>query len=330
MSELGKQSGICKGICKKFKTDLPISGSRYGSGQSYCNLCETWTNHLGCHLKNGNPAQENTVGWYCNCCNYRVRQKPRSKKSKEILKKELERSDQTKGIDNEIYSEEKILAEDLHISKKQAGLLKGITKILPNKGNEFNISKIVDQIPDFIQFEIKDNWGSWENFFELATNYSELNKISSIILFEKLNSQIGRFATEKEFLETVNIDTNWIKKEFKSWGNLLDLLGYDPWYRNNSKKESNIIVSKTVTKKQSSKFNMDNYIENDLFKENDSFEETVQKLEKLKLELLNYYKSKDLENNYVDYSYEEMFQLLEEYLNLLPAVPKYGNIRNFF
>jgi len=330
LSELGKQSGICKGICKKFKTDLPISGSRYGSGQSYCNLCETWTNHLGCHLKNGNPAQENTVGWYCNCCNYRVRQKPRSKKSKEILKKELERSDQTKGIDNEIYSEEKILAEDLHISKKQAGLLKGITKILPNKGNEFNISKIVDQIPDFIQFEIKDNWGSWENFFELATNYSELNKISLIILFEKLNSQIGRFATEKEFLETVNIDTNWIKKEFKSWGNLLELLGYDPWYRNNSKKESNNIVSKTVTKKQSSKFNMDNYIENDLFKENDSFEETVQKLEKLKLELLNHYKSKDLENNYVDYSYEEMFQLLEEYLNLLPAVPKYGNIRNFF
>ena len=88
MSELGKQSGICKGICKKFKTDLPISGSRYGSGQSYCNLCETWTNHLGCHLKNGNPAQENTVGWYCNCCNYRVRQKPRSKKSKEILSKD--------------------------------------------------------------------------------------------------------------------------------------------------------------------------------------------------------------------------------------------------
>ena len=178
MSESEKTRGICKGICKDFKAKLSVSGSRYGSGQGHCQICDTWINHLGCHLKNGAPAKEDSVGWYCNCCNYRVRQKPRSKKSKEILKKELERNEHTKGIDNEINSEEKILAEDLYISKKQASLLKNIAKILPNKGNEFNISKIVDQIPDFIQFEIKDNWGSWENFFELATNYSELNKIS--------------------------------------------------------------------------------------------------------------------------------------------------------
>lgn len=67
------------------------SGSRYGSGQGHCQVCDIWIDHKGCHMKDGTPAKKDQMGWICNCCNFRVRQKPRGKRSKEILKAEQEK-----------------------------------------------------------------------------------------------------------------------------------------------------------------------------------------------------------------------------------------------
>ena len=84
-----KLSETCKGICKKFKVKRPSNGKRYDSGQGRCQICEQWIDYHGAHLKNKVPATENSIGWYCNCCNYRIRKKPRNKVYKEKLAEDI-------------------------------------------------------------------------------------------------------------------------------------------------------------------------------------------------------------------------------------------------
>ena len=84
MSEPVKK-GACRGHCKEHKVRKPHGATRYGSGQVRCQICDVWMDYHGCHTKDGSPAVKNTNGWFCNCCNYRVRQKPRNKIYKEKL-----------------------------------------------------------------------------------------------------------------------------------------------------------------------------------------------------------------------------------------------------
>ena len=76
----------CKGICTEFKAKKPKIGGRYDAGQGLCQICNIWIDHNGCHMKDGSAATEDSVGWFCNCCNYRVRQNPRNKVYKEKLR----------------------------------------------------------------------------------------------------------------------------------------------------------------------------------------------------------------------------------------------------
>jgi hypothetical protein len=301
---------ICKGICKKFTVKKPTLGNRYGSGQGHCQTCDVWINHKGCHAIDGSDAKENSVGWFCNCCNMRVRQKPRNGKYKEKPNYIAELEDE-------------VTAENLDISKKQAMLLKEISSDLPNKDEDLDILKITNNVKDHVGFEIKDNWGSWEKFFEFATNYNKLNQISAIIIFEKLNTSIERVATMDEFLDKVHVDEEWINNKFKSWGHLLELLGHDPWYRSSSKKEVNSrskrnvdsdIVEKTVIEKV----------------KDESIEEMSRKINELKIRLLAHYKLKDAEKMPIDYSYVEMFELLEKYIKIIPNAQKYLDLKSYF
>ena len=61
----------CKGICIRHKAQKPINGSRYGSGQKRCQICDIFMQ---------------TEALFCLCCGYRLRTKPRSKKFKEKLR----------------------------------------------------------------------------------------------------------------------------------------------------------------------------------------------------------------------------------------------------
>lgn len=76
----------CKGRCKKFRAKKPPSGGRYNAGQSRCQICDIWIDHRGARLKDGSPATADSVGWWCKCCNYRTRQKPRNRLYKEKFK----------------------------------------------------------------------------------------------------------------------------------------------------------------------------------------------------------------------------------------------------
>jgi MoxR-like ATPase len=78
--------GPCKGICVRYKAKKPVGIGRYASGQVRCQVCDIFMTRDGCHDKDGNPADEDTSGLWCNCCNYRVTSRPHSKLYNEKLK----------------------------------------------------------------------------------------------------------------------------------------------------------------------------------------------------------------------------------------------------
>ena len=78
----------CKGDCKDQLGKLTFLRKTIVGGFSRCTNCNLWMDWRFCHLKNNVSAKSDSLGMYCNCCKYRVRQQPRSKRSKEILKKE--------------------------------------------------------------------------------------------------------------------------------------------------------------------------------------------------------------------------------------------------
>ncbi len=319
MSDLSKSDKInrtCKGICKTFHVKKPVSGSRYGSGQGHCQICNTWIDHNGCHMNDGTAAPEESVGWFCNCCNYRVRQKPRNKKYKEKL-----RNDGKDTNTNEIYIDSMLnddkLTEILSISKGQAILLKKLSKNIPKLDERENFAEILKNIPKDTQFEIKDNWGDLENFISLATDYLHFNKISTIIYFEKFKDEIGEVPSKVQFLNKTSLDENWINKEFESWEHFLDLLNYDPWYRDEKPKSM-------IKEEQEIPIDTDNEI-----KEESIIKIDKESLEQIYDELHKYFQNMDSKENYSEYSRVAMFELLQKYLKLLPNKPKYGNITNF-
>jgi MoxR-like ATPase len=116
--------GPCKGICVQYKATKPKGGlGRYASGQVRCQVCDIFMTRNGCHDKDGNPADENTSGLWCNCCNYRVTSRPHSKLYNEKLKtyKEIKslaeqnlesEDDITSGFESEENEEESSIIED--------------------------------------------------------------------------------------------------------------------------------------------------------------------------------------------------------------------------
>ena len=56
---------VCRGICSRHKAMRPSTGKRYLIGQKRCQVCQIFINW---------------PGFFCPCCGYRLRNKPRNKK----------------------------------------------------------------------------------------------------------------------------------------------------------------------------------------------------------------------------------------------------------
>jgi hypothetical protein len=65
---------ICNNICQRYKAKKPNNIGRYLSGQKRCNACDIYMHW---------------DGLWCPCCNYKLRQTPRSSKYKEKYMKAL-------------------------------------------------------------------------------------------------------------------------------------------------------------------------------------------------------------------------------------------------
>ena len=61
---------VCKGICSRHRAIKPTSGQRYTIGQKRCQVCQMFINWQG---------------FYCPCCGYKLRGKPRNSKFKEMM-----------------------------------------------------------------------------------------------------------------------------------------------------------------------------------------------------------------------------------------------------
>jgi len=57
----------CKGICLRHKAIKPIGVGRYAAGQKRCQMCSIFVNW---------------EGFFCPCCGYRLRTKPRNQRYK--------------------------------------------------------------------------------------------------------------------------------------------------------------------------------------------------------------------------------------------------------
>ena len=73
---------------------------------------------------------------------------------------------------------------------------------------------------------------------------------------------------------------------------------------------------------------MENNEYSKVFSKNDTLEETFKKLNELRIKIKEKYEQKDSEENYADYSYVEMFDLLEKYIEIMPNKSKYNNIKD--
>ncbi len=183
-----KSSGTCKMICNKFRVKKPADGGRYEAGQAYCLNCDTWIDYRGGHMKDGSLAIEDSVGWFCNCCNYRVRQKPRNKIYKEKLRDSIEKEKTSEFLNSnkffEINAEKmnRLISDSLVlIRKNNAGIYeKTLLEALMITDEEFEqlIPRLL-RIDDIFEEEIQDG--------------DEVKKVLISDLFEKpiSNSEIS-------------------------------------------------------------------------------------------------------------------------------------------
>lgn len=215
-------------------------------------------------------------------------------------------------------------AKDIDISRGQAQFLKNITSSI-SVGIELSVislRKALRNKPEIIHF-INENWGNEEYFINLALDQKNFNPISLIFYFLNIKKRINEVPTKEKMSEISNTYVNECEYYFESWEQFLDLLGLDPWYKNNSKPKE-ISKIKIFEKNKKIDITQTNY-----FDENESIVEKTEKINLIRLQIRNICEQKDAEEGCLDYSYKEMFQLLEDYLNMLPNDRKYRNISYF-
>ena len=304
------QSGRCKGICKKFKAKRPSNGKRYDSGQARCQICEEWIDYHGAHLKGNIPAIENSIGWFCNCCNYRMRQKPRNKIYKEklaqdILQKEkniLRIESDVKTKTNEISSIQnqisillhQIKYEEIEIKRyEKTGIKKLFSKISRGNKSQYEYLKTSIQKKKYglKQLELKlKSKGPNHNTDELniSTTEKQISNKKKIIVDEIKKQQKLNACTQCE-------------KNSHCWGNSFECNCECVSIKMGEKKN---LVEKEISK-------------NDEYYEEESDSETNQNRPKLTLKHIeNFLNSKNLKNS------QPYISVLKKFMKLANQFPE--------
>lgn len=212
---------LCVGRCQAYKQSKPPNKSRYSVGQVQCLICNVWLDYRGCHLKNGSKAKSDSLGMFCNCCNFRVRTKPRNTEYKNQL--------------SNFSTSDDFSFEDLYVSKIAAGYIKKIIFLFPQNLSELDIDELENDIPESTTRFITQNFGiSIKKFLEFLTDFETLNHFSIMSYFEILKRRGTDVPTKEIFLESFEIEESVIDDFFKSWEHFVEMMGYDPFYRNQS------------------------------------------------------------------------------------------------
>jgi hypothetical protein len=224
---------------------------------------------------------------------------------------------------------ENVAVTDIDISKGQAEFLKSMMKYI--RIGELTPIKLRQVLSRNIEakYFVNENWGDEEHFISLALDEKNSNQISQILYFLNIKNKIERVPTKQDMKELSVIDIGEYEKKFKAWENFLDLLGFDPWYKNNDSDSTKKL--KKIRRTEANNNRIDDYEKQEklsLFLKNDTLEETIKKINELRITIKENFKKKDSEENYTDYSYVEMFDLLEKYIEIMPNKSKYDNIKD--
>ena len=227
MSTAGMVNGpLCSGVCQKYAVPKQPGKGRYGLGHARCQICSVWVDAKGACLKDGSIATAGSVGWYCRCCHYRLRTTPRSIKYKSRLETVSRVGTDTGDVGS--------FPIDLsYFNRHRAGLLQRLAAVLPEGRDDVDKSGDghlpVDVIRD-LRYEFSDMGA----LLDLAYNIDPPNKISMVVEFERVKSNLNKVPTKKEFEKISVLRVSSYDHEFGSWENFLDKMGHDPWYRRGS------------------------------------------------------------------------------------------------
>lgn len=288
-------------MCEKFRVSKPREGGRYQAGQGRCQTCDIWLDHRGAHTKDGKPASRDSKGWFCNCCNYRIRLKPRNME----YKAKMRNSDVGDGHDIDLS----------YFNKRRAHMLKELGRAMVKNESEgkkhdkrflLNTTKFEDMESEF--------GTGIDNLIGLAKSVEPPNKVSMIVEFERIRHVLGRTPTKQDIEKHSVLHLSGYEEEFGSWEHMLDRLGYDPWYRHEKSSKTMQVDSSTY----------DMEMQESEGEWNDPRNEHVlkEKISELQDWLLNYYQELDSKQSNPDYSYKEEFGRLEKHLALLPKNAK--------
>ena len=158
----------------------------------------------------------------------------------------------------DVESENDSVEHDLsYLNKHQTKMIQKMVRCLPESEHNFEIKEFEDMILEsrVSAGEIRTEFGmDVEKFIELAYATEPPNKISMIVEFERIKSDIGRVPTKQDIDEHSMLKSSQYDKEFESWEHMLERLGYDPWYRTNSDvknkidlKQKESILDTTIT-----------------------------------------------------------------------------------
>ena len=270
----------------------------------------------------------------CKICSKTFRTPPPRMRDTQVCTECQSFQDITNSKNNtKFYSDtvdmENVSAEDIDISKGQAEFLKSIMNFV--RIGELTPMKLRQLLQKTIGMRhfINENWGDEEHFISLALDEKNSNQISQILYFLNIKNKIERVPTKQDMKELSVIEIGEYEKKFKAWENFLDLLGFDPWYKNNDSESPKPIEEEFDGYEENNRrIDYDEQEKSSLFLKNDTLEETIKKINELRITIKENFKKKDSEENYADYSYAEMFDLLEKYIEIMPNKSKYNNIKD--
>lgn len=217
---------FCRGVCNRYTVVKPAGKGWYGEGQARCQVCNVWVSAKGARLKDGTIATAGSVGWYCRCCKYKLRTKPRNIRYKTRLG-----TARRVGTDAEDVGASHV---DLsYFNRLRADLLQRLAASLPESRDDIEGSG-VDCIPADMFHELQDEFCDVSELLDLAYDIDPPNKISLLVEFERVKSNLDRVPTKDEFKKISSLGIGAYDSEFGSWENFLDKLGHDPWYKGSS------------------------------------------------------------------------------------------------
>ena len=296
---------ICDGTCEKFRRSKPRGGERYLAGQGRCQICDIWLDQRGAHTKDGKPASDGIEGWFCNCCNCRIRRNPR----KRAYKAKMRNSGVGDGHDIDLS----------YFNKHRAHMLKELGRAIVKNESEGKKHDERVMLNTTRSEDMEYEFGTGiDNLVDLAKAVDPPNMVSMITEFERIRHVLGRTPTKQDIETHSVLHLSQYEEEFKSWEHMLDRLGYDPWYRHETLSKAMLVEHNSTHDTEMQEY------EGGEWDNPRSEQEVEEKISELRDWLLNYYQELDSKQINPDYSYKEEFGRLEKHLTLLPRHTKYN------